>query len=259
MPTLSYDLHVHPGPSAAPRWGDGRRVWDAAVAAGVHGFVWKAHERHTADLCRELPQVPARAIGSASLNAWASPAGVIAAVESGARWVWGPTTGPDGLIAWDLPLPDWWAELAERLSDVRGRLVLATGHLATAGRAEMAALASKHDHLVCSVTHSLFVGEAEVGQLYELGCRFEIDAYTLSVPIPGRNRMEIEKLMGVLPSGEQLVYFTSDGGQRATGNPFLFGATVLDDVAAGIGSEAAHQIAVDNPEVLVAWLDGGAG
>jgi hypothetical protein len=257
MPTLSYDLHVHPGPSAAPRWGDGRRVWAAAVAAGVHGFVWKAHERHTADVCRELPREPVRAIASASLNPWASLADVVTAVESGARWVWGPTTGDDGRVAWDLPLPGWWAELAEQLPQLGRRLVLATGHLAPAGRAELAALARSHEHLVCSVTHSLFVGAGELVQLHDLGCRFEIDAYTLAVQIPGRDRMDVERLMDVLPEAEQLVYFTSDGGQQTTGDPFLFGAAVLDDVAARIGPEPARKLGIHNPEALVSWLDGG--
>ena len=55
MPALSYDLHVHPAPSAAPRWGDGDRIWQAAAAAGVRGFVWKAHEEHTVARCLELP------------------------------------------------------------------------------------------------------------------------------------------------------------------------------------------------------------
>ena len=50
---LSYDLHVHPAPSVARRWGDGLRVWQAAAEAGVLGFVWKAHEEHTVARCRE--------------------------------------------------------------------------------------------------------------------------------------------------------------------------------------------------------------
>src|SRR5439155_858320 len=121
---LSYDLHLHPGPSVAPRWGDGRRVWDAAAAAGVHGFVWKAHERHTAELCRELPAVPVRAIGSASLNGWATARDVMEAVDAGARWIWGPTLTGDGSIGWELPLPGWWDDLAGRLSTSGKRLVL---------------------------------------------------------------------------------------------------------------------------------------
>ena len=63
MPALSYDLHVHPAPSAAPRWGDGLRVWHAAAKAGVLGFVWKAHEEHTVARCRELVVLRASADG----------------------------------------------------------------------------------------------------------------------------------------------------------------------------------------------------
>jgi hypothetical protein len=247
MPTLSYDLHVHQGPSRAPRWGDGRRVWEAARDAGARGFVWKAHERHTAELARKLPSEPVRAIASASLNAWASFDDVVEAVDAGARWVWGPTLGPDGEIGWDLPLPAWWDELAQWLAEPRQRLVLATGHLGADGREAMAALAERHDHLLCSVTHSLFVPLDELERLGELGCRLEVDAYTLTVDIAGRTRVQLEDAVARGP-----VYFTSDGGQQATGNPFVFGARTLDDVAA---PELAEEIGVRNPEAVIAWLD----
>jgi len=247
MPTLSYDLHVHPAPSKAPRWGDGRRIWEAARDAGVRGFVWKAHEQHTAALCNELPAAPVRAIASASLNAWAALADVVAAVETGARWVWGPTLGPDSEVGWDLTLPAWWAELSRWLAESRTRLVLATGHLGAQGRAAMAKLADDHDHLLCSVTHSHFVPLDELEELAARGCRFEVDAYTLTVDIPGRKRAGLED---VLARGT--VYFTSDGGQASTGNPFVFGARTLDAVA----RDAAMEIGVDNPAALVRWLDG---
>ena len=248
MPTLSYDLHVHPGPSRAPRWGDGRRVWEAARDAGVRGFVWKAHERHTAELARGLPSEPVRAIASASLNAWATAGDVVEAVDAGARWIWGPTLGDDGAVGWDLPLPAWWDELAHWLALPRRRLVLATGHLGAPGRAAMAELAERHDHLLCSVTHSLFVPLDELEQLAGLGCRLEVDAYTLAVDIPGRRRARLEDVVARGP-----VYFTSDGGQEATGNPFLFGARTLDEVAA---PELAVEIGVRGPEAVIRWLDG---
>ena len=42
MPTLSYDLHVHPGPSRAPRWGDGRRELLAYRLVQGHAMrAWK--------------------------------------------------------------------------------------------------------------------------------------------------------------------------------------------------------------------------
>jgi hypothetical protein len=257
MAGVSYDLHVHPGPSAAPRWGDGRRVWEAAAAAGVRGFVWKAHERHTAELCRALPTGPVRAIGSASLNAWAAPGDVWDAVEGGARWIWGPTLADDGGVGWELPLPEWWDELAARLSGARQRLVLATGHLGTEGRSAVARLARAHEELTCSVTHALYVPADELTALAALGCVFEIDAYTFVTEIAGRERIELATALDVLTSAGALVYFTSDGGQASTGDPFLFGARVLEDIAAAVGRDAAESLGLRNPAAVVAWVDGG--
>src|SRR5919204_701841 len=142
MPTLSYDLHVHPAPSAAPRWGDGTRVWQAAAAAGVRGFVWKSHEEHTVARCGALPPEPVRAIPSASLNPWARLDDVVEAIERGALWLWGPTQTEDGEIGWELTLPRDWDRVAAWLSGWRRPLVLATGHLGAAGRAAFAALAA---------------------------------------------------------------------------------------------------------------------
>jgi hypothetical protein len=253
---VSYDLHVHPGPSVAPRWGDGRQVWEAAAAAGVRGFVWKAHEGHTVDLCRGLPTEPVRAIASASLNAWAGPGDVWDAIEGGARWIWGPTLADGGGVGWELALPGWWEELAGRLSRSQQRLVLATGHLGAEGRKAFAHLARAHDGLTCSVTHSLYVPVDELRVLAALGCVFEIDAYTCVTEIEGRQRIELATALGLLTSAGALVYFTSDGGQVETGNPFLFGARVLGGFAAVIGQDAAESLGVRNPAALVEWVDG---
>jgi hypothetical protein len=65
---LAWDLHVHPGPSSVRRWGTGAQIQAAAARAGLRGFLWKSHERHTSLACADLPRTP-RAIGSASLNA----------------------------------------------------------------------------------------------------------------------------------------------------------------------------------------------
>jgi hypothetical protein len=257
MPMLSYDLHVHPGPSVAPRWGNGERVRQAAQAAGVAGFVWKAHERHTAELCRLLPPSPVRAIGSASLNPWARFEDVIQAVETGARWVWGPTLDARGRIAWELELPGWSDRVGEWLTQGVRRVVLATGHLGAAGRATFAQLAALHEHLVCSITHSLYVPIDELRTLARTGCVFEIDAYTLTFNLDGRRRQDLREVVGALRELGALVYFTSDGGQEATGDPFLFGAKALEHAARLIGDEATAEIGARNPAALVRWLDEG--
>jgi hypothetical protein len=256
MPTLSYDLHVHPAPSSVPRWGDGPRVWQAAAEAGVRGFVWKSHEEHTVARCRELPAEPVRAFPSASLNPWARFDDVTAAIEAGALWLWGPTQTEQAQIGWDLPLPREWERLADWLARLERPLVLATGHLDARGRAAFAALAAEHRHLSCSVTHSLYVPLEEALSLAERGCVFEVDAFTYSVELEGRERSDGTGRIGALRRSGALVYFTSDGGQESTGNPFSFGARVLDALAEQIGSDTAHAIGVENPAVLVERLEG---
>jgi hypothetical protein len=249
MPTLSYDFHVHPGPSTLPRWGDGLAVWEAALAAGVHGFVWKAHERHTVGDVRQLPEGPVWAIASASLNPWSSLESVDGALAGGALWVWGPTQTPEGQLGWELPLPGYWPELHTLLEQHSAPLVLASGHLGAEGRRAFAALAAEHPQLICSVTHSLFTPRAEALELAEAGCLFEIDAYTYTVDL-GRPRANIRERVEELVEAGALVYFTSDGGQAATGNPFTFGAEALDRIATEIGHELAELIGVTNPTLV---------
>ena len=258
MPTLSYDLHVHPGPSATPRWGGGARVYQAAVAAGVRGFVWKAHEEHTIQHVRRLPATPVRVIGSASLNPWAYCADIVAAVQAGAQWLWGPTVNAGGEISWDLPLPHSWGPVARFLADHRRPLILATGHLGAEGRAAFAALAAKNDLLLCSITHSLYVPQEEALSLAATCAVFEIDAYTYITEIEGRVRGDVGEHVQVLAGAGALVYFTSDGGQASTGNPFEFGARVLDTMAEKIGLEAARLLGIENPASLVHRLDWAA-
>jgi hypothetical protein len=250
---LSYDLHVHPGPSVAPRWGTGREVWEAAAAEGVLGFVWKSHEHHTIACCHELPEAPVRAIGSASLNPWSAFDDVRAAIEDGAAWLWGPTLDAVGDIGWELELPAYWPRLATWLGEREGPLVLGTGHLGPEGRCAFAELAARSVHH-CSITHSLYVPPDEVAALAGLGCMFEVDAYTLSRDLAGRTRVPPEKTVGSLLEMGSCVYFTSDGGQQATGNPFLFAGRVLEELEARIGSVAARAIGVENPAAVVATL-----
>ena len=100
-----------------------------AAAEGVLGFVWKSHERHTVACCQELPDVPVRAIGSASLNPWSSFDDVTAAIDDGAAWLWARRSTPPAAIGWELELPAYWLRLAAWLAELEQPLVLATGHL----------------------------------------------------------------------------------------------------------------------------------
>ncbi len=255
MPALAYDLHVHPGPSAAPRWGDGARVWQAAAVAGVRGFTWKSHEEHTVARCRELPHQPVRAIPSASLNPWARFEDITQAIAEGALWLWGPTQTEGAEIGWELGLPSEWERVSEWLAGLRRPLVLATGHLDADGRAAFAALAAEHEQLLCSVTHSLYVPLEEALSLAALGCVFEIDAFTYVFDLDGRARADVRSHVSALSEAGALVYFTSDGGQASTGDPFAFGERVLDQVGELIGSEAAAALGVDNPAAIVQRLE----
>ena len=256
MPVLSYDLHVHPGPSKTPRWGTGDEVLRAAEAAGVHGFVWKAHEQHTPRLCAALPPSPVRAFGSASLNPWSTRDDVLEALDDGARWLWGPTISAAGAIAWELELPGYWPELADERRHRGTRRILATGHLGAPGRAQFAQLAAASPYLLCSVTHTLYVPPDELMELAAQGAAFEIDAYTLRHDLPGRIRHRPAETIDALRAAGALVYFTSDGGQADTGNPFAFGAESLDQLGTLIGDARAEELGVEGPSAVVAWLDG---
>ncbi len=239
MSQLSWDLHLHAAPSAAPRWGDGLQIWEAARNAGVRGFVWKSHEEHTAQHCRALPPGPPTAIGSASLNAWASVDSVMGALALGARWIWGPSRDSEGRLAWDLALPPWWPELRSALATLSHAVVLSTSHLDTMGRLEFARTAAERPTVRCSVTHS------------ELGCAFEFDLYTAVHPVPDRPQHDLLMRAASLRESGSFVYFTSDGGQAHLGNPFEFSTRVLSELAANSGSGLVDELAVRNPAELV--------
>jgi len=247
---LSWDLHLHAAPSAAPRWGDGLQVWEAARNAGVRGFVWKSHEEHTAQRCRALPPGPPTAIGSASLNAWASVDSVMGALALGARWIWGPSRDSEGRLAWDLALPPWWPELRSALATLSHAVVLSTSHLDTTGRLEFARAAAERPTVRCSVTHSLYLPAKEATALSELGCAFEFDLYTAVHPVPDRPQHDLLMRAASLRESASFVYFTSDGGQAHLGNPFEFSTRVLSELAAKSGSGLVDELAVRNPAEL---------
>jgi len=251
MSQLSWDLHLHPAPSAAPRWGDGRQIWEAARNAGVRGFVWKSHEEHTAQRCRALPPGPPTAIGSASLNNWASLESVMGALALGARWIWGPSRDADGGLAWDLSLPRWWSELRAALATLSHSVVLATSHLDSAGRLEFARTAAERPNVRCSVTHSLYLPAHEAPALSELGCAFEFDFYTAVHPVPGRPPGDLLAHAASLRDAGSFVYFTSDGGQAHLGNPFEFSTRLLSELAARSDNGLIDELAVRNPAELV--------
>jgi hypothetical protein len=254
MAQLSWDLHLHPAPSATPRWGDGLQIWEAARDAGVRGFVWKSHEEHTAQRARALPPGPPIAIGSASLNGWATVDSVMEAVALGARWIWGPSRDADGRLAWDLALPPWWPELRSAIATLPHSIVLATSHLDPTGRLEFARSAAEHPALRCSVTHSLYVPTEEATMLAKLGCAFEFDLYTSVHPVPGRPQGDLLARAESLCETGSLVYITSDAGQAHVGNPFAFSKRILGELEDKHGGSLIDELAVRNPAALVSGV-----
>jgi hypothetical protein len=252
---LSWDLHVHPGPSSVPRWGTGLEIQAACARAGVAGFVWKSHDGHTARACRDLPADGPRAIGSASLNAWATPASVEEAIADGAGWVWGPTYREGG-VGWELALPDQWPAFMDLLAKVERPLVLGTGHLGGAARRAFAEFAAATPNLTCSVTHSLYLDANEVAELRRLGCLFEVDLYTSTRAIHGRPRTDLAAGIAALRAAGAWVYVTTDCGQKDVGDPYVFSRTALDAFADTIGEEAAQEVAVEHPRELALRIAG---
>ena len=255
---LSWDLHVHAGPSSVPRWGTGRDVRAAARRAGVKGFVWKSHETHTARASVALGHGVPRVIGSASLNPWAAPDDVEAAIDDGARWIWGPTRREGPEPDWDLPLPAWWETLAARLGRRPERLVLATGHLDAPGRHAFARLAAASSRLLCSVTHALWLSDEEVEGLRDLGCRFEVDLYTAIRELPGRQRPDLVAGLRRLSALRAPVYITTDAGQPESGDPYELSRRMLGDLVAPLGSAEVREIARTLPDRLATHVLGGA-
>lgn len=176
-----------------------------------------------------------------------------------ALWLWGPTQTRSGRIGWDLPLPAVWKRLTKFLDALERPLVLATGHLGADGRAAFAALAGASDRLICSITHSLYVPLEEALALAANECAFEIDAYTYRFDVDGRRRADTKHHVERLGKAGALVYFTSDGGQASTGNPFLFGSRVLDEIGHEIGLDAAEALSVANPAALLHRLNESPG
>lgn len=253
---LSWDLHVHPGPSSVPRWGTGAELQAACARAGLAGFVWKSHDGHTARAARALPTDGPRAVGSVSLNVWATVANVTEALADGALWVWGPTY-LEGHVGWDLPLPVAWHAFADLLASVTTPLVLCTGHLGAPGRLAFAEFQAPLRHIACSITHALYLDPAEVETLRDLGCLFEVDLYTSSRAIHGRPRTDTAAGVRALRAAGADVYVTTDCGQKDVGDPYVFSRRALDALATDLGEDVVTKVARDNPRRLAERIVAG--
>lgn len=105
------DIHIHVGPDYMPRYADALTLAEEARAAGMRGIVIKRHLTSTVGAAHAAMQaVPEVAVfGSISLNETVgglSPRSVQAAVRSGAKVVWLPTT--DAQYAMDKAKEGHW-------------------------------------------------------------------------------------------------------------------------------------------------------
>jgi hypothetical protein len=257
MTNLSWDLHVHPGPLSEGRWGDAHAVRAAAARAGLQGFVWKSHSAPVHPMVAHMPDAPPAVIASITLNSWASPEAVDAAMNAGVRWIWGPSRALDGSLAWDLPLPDWWPEVQAIVEQVPGPVVLSTSHLSTDGRLEMAAFAASRPLTLCSVTHTMYVDPEEVRGLADMQCMFEFDLYTWTFPQAGRgDRVLLPQIDAVLGAGA-MPYVTTDAGQLSTGDPYLFSESRLQELNRIADEDLVFDLCQRNPGLIVSGLYSG--
>lgn len=219
---LSWDLHVHPGPRSEGRWGDGAAVRDAARKAGVKGLVWKSHGGSAEALVGLLPPGDPHVIPSIVLNAMVTAEDVREALEAGVRWIWGPSRQPDGSLGWDLALPREWSTIAELIRRLEEPVVLATSHLDAVGRRECVSLAADVASILCTVTHSLYLDDDEVGELGRLGAVFEADLFTMSRQVRDVPMAQLVARTDLVHSLGSTIYLTSDAGQAALGDPYVF-------------------------------------
>lgn len=247
MHTLSWDLHIHPGPPEEGRWGDGDRVRRAAERAGVQGFVWKSHRgKGTVPDCQKLPHSVPFALPSITLNHGVSAADLEQALALGARWVWGPSRSQDSTLGWDLALPPAWDAMREILVGFGQPLVVATSHLDGVGRHELAEMSQSNARITCSVTHSLYLSDEEVRDLADLGAVFEVDLYTMFNPVRDSPLAPLASRAELCWGRGSSLYLTSDAGQAATGDPYQFVADSLTSLA--LPADMLERLAVVAPQ-----------
>jgi len=251
---LSWDLHVHPGSADEGRWGDGDAVREAARRAGVKGLVWKSHGGSTAAPVGAMTPGTPSVIPSIVLNPNVSSADVRDALERGVRWIWGPSRNADGSLGWELPLPRSWRDIAGILSDLAEPIVLATSHLAPEGRREFTEFASATAPVLCTVTHSLYLTDHEVKSLAYLGAVFEVDLYTLTRDVRDTPLAPLAARTDLVHSLNSTIYLTSDAGQAATGDPYVFVREELDRLRPSLGARL-EQLAISGPDRVARHLE----
>jgi hypothetical protein len=116
-------------------------------------------------------------------------------------------------------------------------------------------MAAQTPGVLCSVTHSSYLADAELAELVHLGCALEHDMFTAAFPIEGRPAHDLAgALVHALDIGA-LAYLTSDAGQVAVGDPFDFSAGALSALERATSENLVYQVGIANPAQIVAHLD----
>ena len=203
----AYDVHIHAAPELFPRIGDAVDFARAARAAGMAGIVLKAHHESTVTRAYYTSlQVPGIELyGGIALNEFVggiNPIAVGAALQQGARIVWGPTMhakhhveslgkGTYGVghmtLAPELASPgigvrDEDGRLLEAMREIirlakRSDATIATGHL---GQDDVRALVlgCEEEGARCLLTHVFFLDKSEefLLEMGRHGALFEVSA-----------------------------------------------------------------------------------
>lgn len=244
------DIHVHAGPELFPRIGDAVDFATSARDAGMAGMVFKAHHEGTVTRAYYTSlMVPGIDLyGGIVLNEFIggiNPKAVGAALQQGARIIWGPTMhakhhvetlgkGTYGVghmtLAPELASPgltvlDEDAGLLDEMEEIIGLAkrfdaTIATGHL---GPEDVRALVlgCERAEVRCLLTHVFFLDKSEefLLDMAEHGALFEVSA-SVAFPLEHfmlRNRgggMQLEAVARLVSEvGADRVVMSSDCGQ----------------------------------------------
>jgi hypothetical protein len=289
------DIHVHAGPELFPRIGDAVDFATAARDAGMAGLVFKAHHECTVTRAYHTSlQVPGIDLyGGIVLNEFVggvNPTAVAAALQQGARIIWGPTMhakhhveilgkGTYGVghmtLAPELASPgvsvvDEEGRLLDEMEEIirlagRSDATIATGHL---GEEDVRALVLGCElaGVRCLLTHVYFLDKSEqfLLDMAGHGALFEVSA-SVAFPLEHfmlRNRgggMQLEAVASLVSSvGADRVVISSDCGQIHNSAPVEALRSFINAVkAVGVSEDDIYTMIRSTPRKVLGIPDGG--
>ena len=240
------DIHIHVGPDYMPRYADARTLAEEARDAGMRAIVIKCHLTSTVGAAHAasaaVPEVTV--FGSISLNGTVgglSPRSVLAAVKSGAKVVWLPTT--DAQYAMDQAEEGHWIRHyvngsnfgydCQRLTvlDSRGELkpevreiirickehntVLCSGHISPKECLAVAGYAKEIDFQKVEITHAnAWVEDFTHPVLRELTGLRAVVSLSYGACSPHNGRQDPEEILGIIRAvGAEHCIMMTDYGQ----------------------------------------------